>query len=282
MTIPFDLLHDILVPRSGKLFALKKSIHRFRGRRDRNLFIREINCVAELKPHKNIVRYDRYFDHDILFTFPASSSIFFFRAWQDAGHYFIVMELCTGGTLRGLIVKEGFISLNRIRMLMHGFLSGLELLDMHNLIHLDLKPDNLFLSEDGGLKIGDFGLCHSASEWDSDEGDGAYIAPEVLNEKATSAADIFSAGLILFQMLVGIQNLPRQGSEWRRLRSGEDLFADIPPGRETDSNMRNFWKDLTDLSSSMVAVSCSDRPHARDCLMSKCFSCLSSQESARP
>jgi hypothetical protein len=50
---------DILVPRSGKLFALKKSIHRFRGRRDRNLFIREINCVAELKPHKNIVRYDR-------------------------------------------------------------------------------------------------------------------------------------------------------------------------------------------------------------------------------
>ncbi len=77
MTIPFDLLHDILVPRSGKLFALKKSIHRFRGRRDRNLFIREINCVAELKPHKNIVRYDRYFDHDIFFTFPASLSIFF-------------------------------------------------------------------------------------------------------------------------------------------------------------------------------------------------------------
>ncbi len=57
--IQVDLLGDILVPRSGKLFALKKSIHRSRGRRDRNLFIREINCVAELKPHKNIVRYDR-------------------------------------------------------------------------------------------------------------------------------------------------------------------------------------------------------------------------------
>jgi mitosis inhibitor protein kinase SWE1 len=192
------------------------------------------------------------------------------------------MELCTGGTLRGLIDKEGFISLNRIRMLMHGFLSGLELLDAHNLIHLDLKPDNLFLSDDGGLKIGDFGLCHPASEWDADEGDGAYIAPEVLNEKATSAADIFSAGLIIFQMLVGIPRLPRQGSEWRRLRSGEYLFAEIPSGRETDSDMETLWKDLTDLSSSMLAVCSSDRPRARDCLLSTCFSNVDTEGSALP
>jgi serine/threonine protein kinase len=188
------------------------------------------------------------------------------------------MELCTGGTLRGLMDKEGFISLNRIRMLMHGFLCGLELLDAHNLIHLDLKPDNLFLSHDGGLKIGDFGLCHPASEWDADEGDGAYIAPEVLNEKATSAADIFSAGLILYQMLVGILRLPRQGSEWRRVRSGEYLFSEIPPGRESDCDMGTLWKDLTELSSSMLAVCSSDRPRARDCLMSFCFSSVGPEE----
>ncbi len=192
------------------------------------------------------------------------------------------MELCTGGTLRGLIDKEGFISLNRIQMLMHGFLSGLELLDVHNLIHLDLKPDNLFLSDDGGLKIGDFGLCHPASEWDADEGDGAYIAPEVLNEKPTSAADIFSAGLILFQMLVGIPRLPRQGSEWRRLRSGDNLFAEMPPAREADSDMGTLWKGMTELSSSMLAVCSSDRPHARDCLMFVCFSSAGPEEAAQP
>jgi hypothetical protein len=54
-----DVEVNILVRRSGKLYALKKSIHRFRGRRDQTLFLREINCVADLKPHKNIVRYDR-------------------------------------------------------------------------------------------------------------------------------------------------------------------------------------------------------------------------------
>jgi serine/threonine protein kinase len=192
------------------------------------------------------------------------------------------MELCTAGTLRGLIDQEGFILLDRIRILMHGFLSGLERLDSHDLIHLDLKPDNLFLSDDGGLKIGDFGLCHPASEWDADEGDGAYIAPEVLNEKATPVADIFSAGLILYQMLVGIKRLPRQGCEWRRLRSGEDLFAEIPPRRQDDSIKGTLWKDLTELSSSMLVVSCSDRPRAQKCLLSTCFCFVDAEKSALP
>ena len=243
--------------RSLRLFALKKSINQFRGRRDRESFIREIKNVAMLVPHKNIVKYD--------------------RAWQDAGHFYIVMELCAGGTLRGLIDREKWIRLERIRVLMHGFLDGLQLLHSNNLIHLDLKPDNLFLSDDGGLKIGDFGLCRLASEWDSEEGDGAYLAPEALNDQPTAASDVFSSGLILFQLLNGIVRLPAHGSEWQRLRGGQDLLCETPAGRSAAEEDAVWCAGLSSLCSAMLAREGERRPSARQCLTAACFAGLGTQ-----
>ena len=237
--------------RTGKLYALKKSINKFRGPRDRDSFIREIKLVGKLVPHKNIVKYD--------------------RAWQDAGYFYIAMELCARGTLSGLLEQTLWIDLPQIRNFMQGFLSGLDLLHTNNLIHLDLKPENLFLSDDGGIKIGDFGLCRLASEWDSEGGDGAYLAPEVLNDHATSASDVFSAGLILFLMMYGIVRLPGHGSEWQRLRSGDNLFLDIPQERKPFNDSMVLWHSLSSLCSSMLSPCFAVRPTAQNCLAAKCF-----------
>jgi serine/threonine protein kinase len=187
------------------------------------------------------------------------------------------MELCAGGTLRGLLDRTQWIPLGNIRVLMHGFLDGLEFVHANQLIHLDLKPDNLFLSDDGGLKIGDFGLCRKASDWDAEEGDGAYMAPEVLNNQPTVACDIFSAGLILYQLLNSIARLPSHGLEWQRLRSGHQLLLEVPAGRVGDGEELVWWASLASLCSAMLAPSSDFRPSAQQCLSAPCFAGLGSQ-----
>lgn len=50
------------------------------------------------------------------------------------------------------------------------------------MLHLDIKPENVFLDSGGTLKIGDFGLAVLRRQWEWEEGDGAYVAPELLRE----------------------------------------------------------------------------------------------------
>lgn len=94
-------------------------------------------------------------------------------------------------------------------------------------MHLDLKPANVFITFEGTLKIGDFGMASPyPSPPDIDgEGDREYIGPEVLDGKFTPAADIFAFGLIMLEIAGNVQ-LPDNGVAWTKLRSGD--FSDMP------------------------------------------------------
>ncbi len=125
----------------------------------------------------------------------------------DTGHY-IVMEYVEGGSLAELLARQGKLSVERAVRI------GLELSDAlaraHYLkiIHRDLKPANILLTEDGTPRLTDFGVAHVGGSDMTGTGviigTFAYLPPEVVNGESVDArADIWSFGVLLFEMLTG-------------------------------------------------------------------------------
>ena len=122
----------------------------------------------------------------------------------------LVMEYLPGGSLRA---KIGRLKppMSRIIQIIYGVLDGLQHAHASNMIHRDIKPDNIVFTSEGVPKIGDFGLVKMLF----DGGDGTvgivgtagYIAPELIdNPKAvTPKVDIFSTGVTLYEMLTGLK-----------------------------------------------------------------------------
>ena len=87
---------------------------------------------------------------------------------------------------------------------------GLALIHSNNLVHLDLKPDNIFLDEDESPLIGDFGISNQALRREiqeyvtTDQGTMPYLAPEIwLGKEFKLEPDIFAYGIILYELLTG-------------------------------------------------------------------------------
>lgn len=109
--------------------------------------------------------------------------------------------------------------------------SALHHIHTRDLIHLDVKPDNVLVSFNGILRLADFGQARivrpdgGGYDWDMDgvEGDSIFMAPELLDPSSsgppTYAADIFSLGLLLVELASGV-SLPKSGDIWHDLREG--------------------------------------------------------------
>ncbi|MET0237697.1 MAG: PASTA domain-containing protein [Kibdelosporangium sp.] len=169
--------------------AIKVMDHRFAEDRsfvDR--FEREARAAASLH-HPNVIAvHDQGFDGD---------------------HVFLVMELVDGGTLRDLLIERGRLTVPLALSMLEPVLSALSAAHRAGLVHRDVKPENVLIGKQGMVKVGDFGLVKAmASAGNTSNsvilGTVAYLSPEQVTTGATTArGDVYSAGILLYEMLTG-------------------------------------------------------------------------------
>lgn len=137
---------------------------------------------------------------------PCLVGVYDFSADRDA--VFLIMELITGGTLRELLAERGPMPPHAAVAVMRQVLTGLSVAHHAGMIHRDLKPDNVLINTDHRVKLADFGLVRAASKAQATSnhivGTVSYLSPEqVTGEELTPASDVYSAGIMLFELLTG-------------------------------------------------------------------------------
>ncbi|KAL7551766.1 hypothetical protein ACHAWF_014958 [Thalassiosira exigua] len=262
-----------------RLYAIKSARREARGRADRDRMMREVYALAEVGDRdahdgsRHVVRYH--------------------QAWMEGRRLYIQTELCEGTLLdemkRGLLKDEG-----RRCKLLREVLLALDLVHESRMIHLDIKPENIFV-KGGRYKLGDFGLVSTSGEGGNDadveEGDSRYVSRELLegdsddltkvrqgnpchfpcqsprpggkrSERLTRArahaqSDIFSLGATVYEICLDRPHpfaLPENGPEWHALRDGHLL-----PTPRTSSDLRGILEE-------MMHPDRTRRPSARDLL----------------
>ena len=203
----------------------------------RRRFVREARLAARVS-HPNVVRvYD---------------------TGEEDGRPFIVMECVEGESLAELLRREGPLDPGRVAELGVQACAGLEEAHRAGLVHRDVKPANLLLTEDGVLKVADFGIAHAVGGTHVTEvgtvlGTAAYLSPEqALGERVTPASDLYSLGTCLYELLAGEPPYGHEtlGELFSRRESGPPPpLAGVPRELE-DAVLRCLARDPNDRPSS--------------------------------
>ena len=153
-------------------------------------FIREAKSAARLS-HPNVVAV--------------------FDQGTDGGRVFLTMEHIAGRTLRDLLQERGRLSPGEAFDILEPVLAALGAAHQANLVHRDVKPENVLIADDGRIKVADFGLARAASTGANTAtttgvliGTVAYLSPEQVERGIADArSDVYAAGIMAFEMLTG-------------------------------------------------------------------------------
>lgn len=127
----------------------------------------------------------------------------------DARHPFLVMELIEGGTLRELLGERGPMPPHAVAAVLRPVLGGLAAAHRAGLVHRDVKPENVLISDDGEVKIADFGLVRAVAAAGITSasvilGTAAYLSPEQVRDGgAGPRSDVYSVGILTYELLTG-------------------------------------------------------------------------------
>ena len=128
---------------------------------------------------------------------------------MDGDSRYLVMEYVQGKTLKAVIQERGRLSAPLSCQIAIRILSALEHAHRNGIVHRDIKPQNILVHEDGHIKVADFGIARIADSATLTRGDNVmgsvhYFSPEqARGEGATAASDIYSTGVVLYEMLTG-------------------------------------------------------------------------------
>ncbi|XP_013880824.1 wee1-like protein kinase [Austrofundulus limnaeus] len=207
----------------GCVYAIKRSKKPLAGSVDEQNALREVYAHAVLGQHPHVVRY--------------------YSAWAEDDHMLIQNEYCNGGTLSDVITENyrqlTFLSELHLKDLLLQVSRGLKYIHSMSLVHMDIKPSNIFISrksvascdesdDDDEVttsviyKIGDLGHVTRVNNPQVEEGDSRYLANEVLQEDYSNLtkADIFALALTVISAS-GAEPLPTNGEKWHEIRRGK-------------------------------------------------------------
>ncbi|CAL4930313.1 unnamed protein product [Urochloa decumbens] len=175
---------------------------------------------------------------------------------KDQGRIYLILEYCRGGDLHAYLQRHRRVSETVAKHFIRQLASGLQMLRDSNVVHRDLKPQNILLvenNENSLLKIADFGFAKFLQPFALAEtlcGSPLYMAPEVMQaQKYDAKADLWSVGVILYQLVTGIP--PFNGDNQIQLlknilRSREIQF---PSGCELSHDCIDLCRKLLRLNS---------------------------------
>lgn len=223
------------------------SDHQFLAR-----FQREARAIARLKHPGLVAIYDQ---------------------GQDATYPFLVMELVEGGTLRELLRERGPMPPHAVAAVLRPVLGGLGVAHRAGLVHRDIKPENVLISDDGEVKLVDFGLVRATAEAGITStsvilGTAGYLSPEQVEGRPTGPrSDVYSTGIMAFELLTG--TMPFRGDSALSV-AHQRLERDVPPpssmidgvpeqfdefiGRATARNPQDRFPDAVAMSAELDLI----------------------------
>jgi serine/threonine protein kinase len=188
-----DIVYEAFDPQLGRKLALK-----------------ELSLDIRVQEPERRLRIDRFFREARAagnLSHPGIVTIFDFG--EDNGRYFIAMEYLEGETLKSRISRMGPLPSDEAVRILSSLCDAVEYAHARQIVHRDIKPDNIHILPDGTVKITDFGIARMLGEQTITVagqvfGTPSYMAPEQIRGAMVDArTDIFSLGLVLFEMLSG-------------------------------------------------------------------------------
>ncbi|ABK02948.1 serine/threonine protein kinase [Arthrobacter sp. FB24] len=167
---------------------------------------------------------------------------------SDGHTAYLVMEYIKGHTLRDVIKEKGALSPRLALALIDPVVEGLGAAHAAGLIHRDIKPENVLIADDGRIKVGDFGLARAVTTSTSTGaliGTVAYLSPElVLGRQADARSDIYSVGIMLYEMITGSQpfdgDVPIQVA-YQHVNSSVEAPSAVVPGLAAEVDELVQW-----------------------------------------
>src|SRR5689334_19603518 len=163
--------------------------------------------VALKVPHKQSVDFGELLrEPRLLATLNHPNIVAILTAEKQENVFFIVMEYVPGETLEAVVCREGALDLSRALDFTCQICNAVDHAHRAGVLHRDLRPGNMLLSESGLLKVTDFGtsrILEIAAHGTTIIGSPPYMAPEQFHGKAVFASDVYSIGVTMYQMLTG-------------------------------------------------------------------------------
>ena len=166
---------------------------------------------------------------------------------EEDGKHFIVMEVVRGRTLKQLISQRGAMEKEEALAIMKQLIAAISEAHRKNIIHRDIKPQNVLVKDDGTVKITDFGIALAQdamqlTQTDAVMGSVHYLAPECARgEAASNQSDVYSLGIVLYELLRG--EVPFNGDAPVQIAI-KHMREDIPSIREFNPTLPQSLENI--------------------------------------